>query len=63
MYESTIDPLRHLYDKLSPGGFVIVDDYGLLPPCKAAVDDFLGERGLSPEIEPIDGQGVWFRKG
>lgn len=62
MYESTIDPLRHLYDKLSPGGFVIVDDYGLLPPCKAAVDDFLAERRLSPSIEPIDGQGVWFRK-
>jgi O-methyltransferase len=62
MYESTIDPLRHLYDRLSPGGFVVVDDYNLLPPCKAAVQDVLAERGLTPAIEAIDGQGVWFRK-
>lgn len=26
-YESTMTPLRALYDRVSPGGFVIVDDY------------------------------------
>ena len=31
LYESTMDALIPLYDKLSPGGFVIVDDYGALP--------------------------------
>ena len=62
MYESTIDPLRHLYDRLSPGGWVIVDDYGVLPNCKAAVHDFLDSRSLTPEILPIDGMGVYFQK-
>src|SRR5205823_14646932 len=28
MYESTLTPLRHLYSRLSRGGYVIVDDYG-----------------------------------
>lgn len=61
MYESTMIPLQHLYDKVSPGGFVIVDDYWL-PPCKQAVHDFLGSRKLTPEIVPIDAMGVYFRK-
>jgi Macrocin-O-methyltransferase (TylF) len=61
MYESTIDPLKHLYDRLSPGGWVIVDDY-FIPACKAAVTDFLGERSLSPAIHDIDGMGVYFQK-
>lgn len=61
MYESTIDPLTHLYDKLSPGGWVIVDDY-FLEPCKAAVTDFLAARKLEPDIQKIDGMGVYFQK-
>ncbi len=47
MYESTMKALEHLYDKVSDGGFVIVDDYGALPNCRAAVEDF-GGRGPSP---------------
>jgi O-methyltransferase len=61
LYESTIDPLTHLFDKVSPGGWVIVDDY-FIPACKAAVSDFLGARGLAPDILPIDGMGVYFQK-
>src|SRR3954469_17633661 len=38
MYESTIVALDALYPKLSPGGFVVVDDYGAIPGCKQAVD-------------------------
>jgi hypothetical protein len=62
MYESTIDPLMHLYDRLSVGGWVIVDDYGFVPAAKQATHDFLESRGLAPEIHPIDGAGVYFRK-
>jgi hypothetical protein len=29
MYESTMDALGSLYSKVSPGGFVTVDDYGI----------------------------------
>lgn len=61
MYESTLDPLQHLYDRLSVGGWVIVDDY-FIPACKAAVSDFLGVRGVSPAIHDIDGMGVYFQK-
>ena len=62
MYESTIDPLRHLYDRLSPGGWVIIDDYGFVAACKQAVHDFLDARGLTPQIHAIDGAGVYFQK-
>lgn len=64
MYESTIDPLRYLYPRLSPGGFVIVDDYAnpKLPGCKQAVDDYRAEHGISDEITHIDWTGVFWRK-
>jgi O-methyltransferase len=62
MYESTIDPLLHLYDRLASGGWVIVDDYGFVPACKQAVHDFLNARAISPVIHPIDGAGIYFQK-
>lgn len=62
MYESTIDPLNHLWDKLSVGGWIIVDDFEVVPACKAAVYDFLATRGVNPQIHPIDGVGVYFKK-
>lgn len=61
MYESTIDPLRHLYDHVSPGGFVIVDDYYLIGGCQRAVHDFLDARGLDVELVRIDLVGAYFR--
>jgi hypothetical protein len=62
MYESTIDPLRHLFDRVSPGGWIIVDDYGVVDACKAAVTDFLDQRSLKVDPLPIDGFGVYFQK-
>ncbi len=62
MYESTIDPLTYLFDRVSSGGWIIVDDYEWVPACKAAVTDFLCQRGLHPDITPIDGVGVFFQK-
>ncbi|MEO5364252.1 MAG: tetratricopeptide repeat protein [Magnetococcus sp. DMHC-8] len=35
LYESTMDALVSLYDKVVRGGFVIVDDYGSCPPLPA----------------------------
>jgi hypothetical protein len=60
LYESTMDALVNLYDKLSPGGFVIVDDYKLIECCTAAVDDFRAERGIAAEVKllPVCG-GFW----
>lgn len=62
LYESTIDPLRHLFHKIPDGGWVIVDDYNILPPAKAAVHDFLDEEGYKPKIKKIDDIGVYFQK-
>ena len=62
MYESTIDPLRHLYDRIPTGGYVIVDDYHVVPMAKAAVHDFLDSKGVSVAVREIDGVGVYFRK-
>jgi len=63
MYESTMDALSSLYDKVSDGGFVIVDDYGAVPGCRKAVTDFRASRKILAEIQPIDGYGVYWRKG
>ncbi len=63
LYESTIDALSALYDKVSPGGYVIVDDYFVFPCCKDAVDDFRAARGIADPIVDIDGSGVYWRRG
>lgn len=63
LYESTMDALQALYDKVVPGGIVIVDDYGILESCRAAVDDFRRERGIDEPIYRIDHSGVhWQRR-
>ncbi|MBN9124143.1 MAG: hypothetical protein BGO99_06265 [Nitrosospira sp. 56-18] len=62
MYESTMDALTSLYPKLSPHGYVIVDDYHVVPACKSAIDDYCSANGLQPEIIEIDGVGVYWRK-
>lgn len=62
MYESTIDPLDHLFDRVPSGGWIIVDDYHVVPAAKAAVHDFLDKRGFKATLQEIDGVGVCFRK-
>lgn len=62
MYESTMDALTALYPKLSAGGYAIVDDFGCIPACKAAVTDYRAAHGITDEIETIDWTGVYWRK-
>ncbi len=62
LYSSTADCLDLLYDKVSPGGFVIVDDYGFHPCCGDAVDDFRLRRGIEEPIQWIDNSGIFWRK-
>ena len=62
LYESTMDALVPLYDKVERGGFVIVDDYGSCPPCKRAIDDFRARHGISETMQIIDEQSVFWRK-
>lgn len=62
LYSSTLDCLDLLYDKVVPGGFVIVDDYGFLKCCRDAVDAFRARRGVTEPIRWIDGSGICWRK-
>src|SRR5262249_40858967 len=62
LYESTIVALNALYDKLSPGGYVIVDDYHVVPGCQKAIGDFLTARKIPGPLSEIDGVGVFWQK-
>lgn len=62
MYESTMDALVSLYPKLSLQGYVIIDDYHVVPACKAAVNDYCSMNRITPEIIEIDGVGVYWKK-
>ena len=62
-YEPVQTVLRTLYDRVVPGGFVTVDDYGLWPGARRAVDEHLAAHGLDRRaLQPVDGQAVWFRR-
>ncbi|HEY8265094.1 MAG TPA: TylF/MycF family methyltransferase [Steroidobacteraceae bacterium] len=61
LYESTMDALT-LYPKLSPGGFVIVDDYNSVKACNDAIHDFREQRGIKDELQLVDGGGSFWRK-
>jgi len=61
MYESTVDVLYHLYDKLSVGGYVIMDDwFGF--PSKQACEDFFAVHKISPQIVRIDDLSAYWQK-
>ncbi len=62
MYESTIVALESLYDRVSPGGHVIVDDYHWIPACRAAVDDFRLARGVDEEVVTVDWTAIYWTK-
>ena len=62
LYESTYVALQHLYPKVSPGGFVIIDDFGVGAECRQAVLHYRAQQGITAPIHQIDRSGVWWRK-
>jgi hypothetical protein len=62
LYESTLEGLYNLYPKLAVGGYIIIDDYGILPVCKLAVESYRWQFGIKEEIVDIDGVGVYWKK-
>ncbi|HEY4108756.1 TylF/MycF/NovP-related O-methyltransferase [Puia sp.] len=56
-YESTKHELETLYDKLVPGGILIIDDYGHWSGSQKAVDEFIAARSLSIFLHRIDYTG------
>lgn len=63
-YESTRDGLVNLYDKLSIGGYIIIDDYGETSwtYCRKAVDEFRRERGIEEPLIRVDSKCHFWRK-
>lgn len=61
-YSSTMDALTALYDRVTLGGYIIVDDYNSLASCHRAVDDFFRSRDIAPRLTEIDRAAVFWRK-
>ena len=62
LYESTTNALDNLYDGLSPGGWLIVDDYEIVA-CRRAVNDFRERNDIREPIIEIDWTGICWQKG
>ncbi|MEC8893168.1 MAG: TylF/MycF/NovP-related O-methyltransferase, partial [Candidatus Poribacteria bacterium] len=63
-YASTMDTLIHLYPKLSIGGYVIVDDWGLDQICgeKQAVIEYRKSHRITEKIIDIDYHSAYWQK-
>lgn len=61
-YESTKVCLDNLYDRVTKGGFIIIDDYGCWEGCKKAVDDFLSKHEIEVSLHNVDDHIYYFRK-
>ena len=63
-YESTRDGLNSLYDRLSVGGYVIIDDYGedSWTYCRKAVDEFRAERALKTRLITVDSKCSYWQR-
>ena len=62
LYESTMDALNALYHKVVANGYVVVDDYGILPQCSEAVNDFRAKHNITDTIHKIDHSGIYWVK-
>jgi O-methyltransferase len=62
MYESTTQALEALYDRVTPGGYVILDDFFNIPNCRQAIIDFRARRRIVMPIQPVDWCAVYWQK-
>ena len=62
LYESTRDALVNLYPKVSPGGYVIVDDYHSVPACRTAVDEYRAGAGSHEPLQRVDETCVFWQR-
>jgi hypothetical protein len=56
-YESTRHELEQLYPRLSPGGVLILDDYGHYEGARRAVDEYFDAHGGRPLLTRVDYTG------
>jgi len=56
-YKSTKIELETLYSRLSPGGVLIIDDYGDWEGSRRATEEFFSQHDFTPLLFPIDSAG------
>ena len=56
-YESTRCELEYLFPLLSPGGVLIIDDYGHWEGCRRAVDEYFQKNRITMLLNRIDYTG------
>ncbi|MEI8375977.1 MAG: TylF/MycF/NovP-related O-methyltransferase [Planctomycetota bacterium] len=54
--------LVQLYDKVSPGGYIVFDDFHYWEGCRRACDDFFKSRRIPIEYNEVDGCAAFIRK-
>lgn len=61
-YDSTYICLEHLFDKVIPGGLIILDDYYTWDGCSRALHDFLAKDKRTERIQSLYGGGCYLIK-
>jgi hypothetical protein len=61
-YESVKLTLETFYDRIAPGGYVVLDDYGHWIGAKRATDEFRAARGITAPLVKVDYAGRYWRK-
>jgi predicted O-methyltransferase YrrM len=61
-YDSVKCCLDQLYDRVSPGGVIQIDDFGQWEGARKATLDFFSQRALKVRLVYLDGTGRQFRK-
>jgi O-methyltransferase len=53
-YDSTMVCLNSLFERVAPGGLIILDDYHTWDGCSRALHDFLSQRSAPERIHSLD---------
>lgn len=63
-YESTMDGLVNLWDRLAIGGYAIIDDYGedSWTYCRRAVDEFRSDRNIDDPMIQVDSKCFYWQR-
>ena len=61
-YDSTLIELELLYPRLTPGGYLIVDDYGHWHGSRRAVNEYFGEEFVQTNFKKLDYTGIMLQK-
>jgi hypothetical protein len=58
-YASVRLTLETFYDRVSPEGFVAVDDYGVWSGARQAVDEFRSARSIEQPLITVEAAAYW----